>query len=141
VSEQPAPAYHVVVFREGREPAYQTYADRAGLQKYLVGLRPGRGPGHVQAYVFFGRRLSTTKPPFSYLLEEGQEPLPLFEPPSPQEVDEKGALTQAPAAPAEDEYAAATQEGLTGHHHDLGQLEGKAAKDDKEEPLAPEGQP
>jgi hypothetical protein len=94
--------YHVVLVTD-LGPEYHDFPNREELQSFLTDL-----PGEGYAYLFKGQRLQLTQGPFRFLLEDGQEPLPLFAPPVPGPVVSDGCLEPPPDEPDPD-YVRATQ--------------------------------
>jgi hypothetical protein len=88
----------------------ECFAEREALITYLRRLLTlAEESGRLQVFVFHGKRLATTVPPFPYLLEDEQQPVPLFLPPKPGPVSEQGDLIGSLGPGPDPAYVTATQ--------------------------------
>lgn len=133
MSEPTPPRYHLVVFQDGQEARHDSFVDRADLLTELKKLPSTKKlADRIQVWVFHGHRLRTTRPPYPYLVEEGQSPTPLFDIPGPGEADEDGLLAaEAETAGTAKGYAEATTLALKADHEAL--AEGEEPLDEESE--------
>jgi hypothetical protein len=120
------------LFREGKEPQHLEFPDLEQLVTALRALRNDkRLAEHTRVYVFRGSRLYTTEPPFVYLIDPEQPPVPLFDQPVPGKVCDGGSLIgeEKPSGQHTD-YELATERALA---EDL-----KHLADQQDEPLETE---
>lgn len=87
--------YYLVTSSEGSLAKCQSFDTREFLAAELTAMRSALSSGRFQAFVFCGRRLQVTAPPFAYLVD-GFYILPLFVVPKPIPMsNDSGDLSEA----------------------------------------------
>lgn len=108
----PPPVYNlVVVHEESGNIGVEVFTGEHGRSDLVGRLRKLVQQGGRRVFVFEGRRLGISKPPYRYLID-GKEQIPLFEIKLDVEEDETGSLDNAPEMEQDPVYRAITRKGL-----------------------------
>jgi hypothetical protein len=87
--------FHLLTVREGHEwPELHAFPNLDDLVAFLKQVRSSLA---IRAYIFRGHRLRISKGPYRYLLNEKEEPIPLFDVELCDEPDPNDYLWEEPA--------------------------------------------